>query len=1035
MQNCWQNYWRNYCQQNHASKTIAMKTSRLIPLLVYPLSFFFIAELSLKSLIAQEQSATSITAPGYMAFLNSQAKEDPYHLYQELLSSSVELYPILRLGKPGSYHYELLLETQVESAKEVQDHPIFFTNLYEETMYDAWVKQSREESVDKENAFDIGESLIDFIDEKQESEYVQEVSRLRLSTQEKLVVESPDCSSDFLLKSSLLAFSIRENFSPAHVAQGDSMAPRPISPEELTRTSEEALLGLILFGMGSFACYDTHHAWKDYHEITYSPYFEQFNIRGGVNLTHIALPQGGGSNFFAHKVRATLFPNSKASLQQETPSKHSTPQSNQTSPKSSSSTPRSPESMLTVALKEASAQKQAALEAVSAAALHKSIVGYIAEKVPDGFLNEHLVSIINQDVRVRDLIKERAEQLAQEIDQLHQQLLEERSNRAQVTIKEKFGSAIQQTFEHIDQTYFGLAKNKALALYKIDGIHRNIPKIIDCITEMNKLTNASSSLLVENSPCSLDLQDSISTYQEASSKRTPVKKLSSSFQSQANNLVPPDVRDVPDQSTTLEDEQLKIYNTLLTRVLFNPKAELEQELLYQALDCYQKSLNYRSEDTKLRNLFKQTASLLTTHANQAEKFDSPQKRVLINNVITKIKSLCAIMINNREKEAEQKLFRKYLKVLTMIFQSKTSNEINKSINEINQLLNNQETQLQNLISEESRTSHLPVGIDKKQAGALMDLLLESHHYAMFERNNKTQLNESNNEREGSNTSFMKGKENLRQAFHNLKASMKPESQNRSSTSSVIDFTDHDQDNQATDFSHLGDSAIFFRKAAEHAIQKRGCLAGLFDKVATEYSALTSSSGPNDVKKIQSSAHEALNKEFKMQFKKRINEQKTALISLNTNHQSADRYLNIANNLYEVTEAADLLNSQYHETYDDMMAHVNTSLDSILQAADASKNGQYDHVALHAHMAYAKWMTFQNILKPQDKYISEAWSNMHKTLSELLDQLECPNNDTNTVQRHLINAFLYQRKAEGSLLDFMRFYSQKVSRHMPWSYMN
>ena len=113
-----------------------MKTSRAIALVVCLFSCFF--TFYVNNAIAEDAISPSLTALNYTFFLKSCANEDPYHFYEELAENHSALYPIVRLGKPGSYYYELLLEDS--------DSPILFTSAYDALAYKLW----------KESALSIG---------------------------------------------------------------------------------------------------------------------------------------------------------------------------------------------------------------------------------------------------------------------------------------------------------------------------------------------------------------------------------------------------------------------------------------------------------------------------------------------------------------------------------------------------------------------------------------------------------------------------------------------------------------------------------------------------------------------------------------------------------------------------------------------------------------------------------------------------------------------------------------------------------------
>lgn len=71
--------------------------------------------LGTERLLAQEHSERSndehnmvVSATQYAAFLNTAAKSDPHHLYDEKMTSDRDTACIVRLGLPGNFHYETI---------------------------------------------------------------------------------------------------------------------------------------------------------------------------------------------------------------------------------------------------------------------------------------------------------------------------------------------------------------------------------------------------------------------------------------------------------------------------------------------------------------------------------------------------------------------------------------------------------------------------------------------------------------------------------------------------------------------------------------------------------------------------------------------------------------------------------------------------------------------------------------------------------------------------------------------------------------
>ena len=914
-----------------------MKTSRFIALLVY--LFLFLSSLYLNIAIAEESTPRLVSAFNYTFFLKTCANEDPYHFYEELGENHSALYPIVRLGTPGSYHYELLLEDS--------DSPILFTSAYDALAYKLW----------KESAFSIGVTQDAFFANSGQSPHrplvppmvshelsqppchdQYEICGLRGITR---LCNNRVSLSDPLLKSSILTFSINPDASLHEV---DDTTAQPVSLETLKSASVSFLIGLTLFAGTTYGCYKVGHAWHDYRQKTYCQEFQ--DLRGGNALNRISADQD-------REMTQTLFPSFPSSLDQE----HQ--------------------------------QLEAANHLPVLDSMYENVLKYIREDISHDFLNETLVKAINENPDVHSLIEERAHRVSQKLGEIL-------STIPQGDFKDKFSKSCQGVFKKIDDAYYGSIQNNALVLYQLEGIHNNISEIKSAISNINPKKKEDPTPAISRS-----------SSQEQYIQRTPLKttseNLSVSVDSSSCATKNTSSSKKVKLTATPQEEILDINQVLTTRVLFNPRAELEKQLLCTAKEFYQCALDSKSAEhtsaatSHLRNAYEQIASLIKEGANKAEAFDSTSNRLKITSLISEIKPLCAQIIHAHQ---------------TAVSDMQALDPLNNKFKEKMVSLST----IMQLDNKDAGDDYEPV----KMAGPLESVSLKEHHAELLvnlliEANScdgfrKKLTLHTRNSSLSTDTSkspeFLKQQStiHLHKAFESLK-------------------TDITQKNKLDHTLYWLKAAIYYRKAAYHYENNSNNseIANLFVKTAEKFALLNdkTSMDSQDRKVAFLSENNALRNEFINIMLQQFNQTRLNIAIESGNYQQSQNYLNIASRLYHNIPKENLLSDSSAWLF------AQDSLHSLIDAVSASNNNKDNLATLHAHQAYASWMMFQNQLNPDDPCHHHAWQRMYENVSNAITELQKPNNDSLSLQRHLHTVASSQRKAEGSFIDFI--YSRLFSK--------
>ena len=948
-----------------------MKTSRAIALVVCLFSCFSIFYVN--NAIAEDAISPSLTALNYTFFLKSCANEDPYHFYEELAENHSALYPIVRLGKPGSYHYELLLEDS--------DSPILFTSAYDALAYKFWEESVRSTGVTQDAFFANADSFLD----GSELARIFHTDHLRRPGSEGDVALDSHCDldntsareslgqspprslgppvvphqasqpprhdqyeiyglggitrlynnrvslSDPLLKSSILTFSVNPDASLHEV---DDTTAQPVSLETLESASVSFLIGLTLFAGTTYGCYKVGNAWHDYRQKTYCQEFQ--DLRGGNALTRISADQD-------RERTQTLFTSFPSSSDQE----HQ--------------------------------QLEAEGHLPVFDSMYENVLKYIREDISHDFFNETLVKAINAHPDIHSLIKGRAHLLSQKLGEIL-------STIQQGDFRNKFFTSCQGVFKKIDDACYCPIQNNALVFYQLEGINNNIPEIKSAISNINSKKKENPAPAISKS-----------SSQEQYIQRTPSKTTSE---------IPPvsgDSLSLAKKNTssskkvkliaTPQEEILDINQELATRVLLNPRAELEKQLLCIAKKFYQCALDSkRAEHTSahasevsaydLRNAYEQVASLMKEGANKAETFDSPYNRESITSLISDIELLCPQIVNNARTDIKK------LDILNKEFKEKMVSLFTIMT------LDNKDTGNDHAPAKRTESLNTP-SLQADHAELLVNLLIEANHT----RNSSLSTDTSK-----SPVFLKKSTIHLHQAFENLK-------------------NDITQKNKLDHTLCLLKAAMYYRKAACHYENNSNNseIATLFVKTAEKFALLndkTSMDSP-DRKVAFLSENNALRNEFINIMLQQFNQTRLNIAIESGNYQQSQNYLNIASRLYHNIPKENLLSDSSAWLF------AQDSLHSLIDAASASNNSKDDLATLHGHQAYASWMMFQNQLKSKSRFVDDSWQTMRNDTSNAIAAFQSPNNDSLSLQRHLDTVASSQRKAEGSFIDFI--YSRLFSR--------
>ena len=959
-----------------------MKTSRAIALLVY--LFSFLSSLYLNIAMAEESTTRLVSAFNYTLFLKSCANEDPYHFYEELGENHSARYPVVRLGTPGSYHYELLLEDS--------DSPILFTSAYDALTYKLWTESALLIGVTQDAFFANADSFLD----GSELDRIFHTDHLRRPGREGDVALDSHCDldntsareslgqtpprslgppvvphqasqpprhdqyeiyglggitrlcnnrvslSDPLLKSSILTFSINPEASLHEV---DDTTAQPVSLETLESASVSFLIGLTLFAGTTYGCYKVGNAWHDYRQKTYCQEFQ--DLRGGHALTRISADQD-------REMTQTLFTSFPSSSDQ------------------------------------GHQQLEAEGHLPVFDSMYENVLKYIREDISHDFFNETLVKAINAHPDIHSLIKGRAHLLSQKLGEIL-------STIQQGDFRNKFFTSCQGVFKKIDDAYYGPIQNNALVFYQLEGINNNIPEIKSAISNINSKKKENPTPAISKS-----------SSQEEYIQRTPSKTTSE---------IPPvsgDSLSLAKKNTssskkvkliaTPQEEMLDINQVLTTRVLLNPRAELEKQLLYTAKEFYQCALDSkRAEHTSahasevsaydLRNAYEQVASLMKEGANKAETFDSPSNRVTITSLISDIELLCAQIVKTARTDIKE------------------LNPLNKEFKEKMVSLST----IMTLDNKDTGNDHGPAKITESlntpspqahHAELLVNLLIEANSFDDFRKKLTLHTRNSSLSTDTSESPecLEQSKIHLHQAFENLK-------------------TDFTQNNILDNTLCLLKAAMYYRKAAYHYENNPNNLeiANLFVETAKEFALLNdnTSMDSQDEEVAFLSENNALRNEFINIMLQQVNQIRLNIPTESSNYQQSQNYLNIASRLYHNIPKEDLLSDS------SAWLCAQDSLHSLIDAVSASDNSKDNLANLHVHQAYASWMMFQNQRNPDDLCHHNAWKNMYEDVSNAITELQKPNSNSAILKMHLNTAASKQRKAEGSFIDFI--YSRLFSR--------
>jgi len=151
---------------------------------------------------ADEVGPSHITAADFKILLNSNAKNDLFHLYEEVSENHLDDVSVVRQGMPGCYHYETI--------QGYEKHPISFTSLSDDWIYHCWNKKNIEQcdAFDDQAFFkDDFEEIFALNQDKASSKFYQKDTQEISRFQNNHLISN----SDFALKSSIIYFSINKS--------------------------------------------------------------------------------------------------------------------------------------------------------------------------------------------------------------------------------------------------------------------------------------------------------------------------------------------------------------------------------------------------------------------------------------------------------------------------------------------------------------------------------------------------------------------------------------------------------------------------------------------------------------------------------------------------------------------------------------------------------------------------------------------------------------------------------------------------------